>query len=194
VLPVGYRLAPEPPCPAAVDDALFAYLGLLATGVLRARIAFVGESGAGCLAVAARVAARVAGRSQPSAAVLFSLWVDPTEHGGKRRRRCHAHAGRAPAAGQRLRRRGRPSTGALSPPFADLRRIAPLLIQAGTHEVLLDDATRIAATAAAVDVAVQRDVTPGVPHVFQAFRVLDEGQAAIARAGTFLRACVEPAL
>ena len=88
-----------------------------------------------------------------------------------------------------------PSTAPLSPLFADLRGIAPLLIQAGSHEVLLDDATRLAATAAAADVAVQLEVTPGVPHVFQSFAgLLDEGEVALARAGAFLRAQFEPAL
>jgi epsilon-lactone hydrolase len=77
----------------------------------------------------------------------------------------------------------------LSPFFADLHGIAPLLIQAGSHEVLLDDATRLAATAATADVAVQLDVTPAVPHVFPSFAgLLDEGEAALARAGGFLRA------
>ena len=88
-----------------------------------------------------------------------------------------------------------PSTVALSPLFADLRGIAPLLIQPGSHEVLLDDATRLAATAAAADVAVQLEVTPGVRHVFQAFAgLLDESEVALARAGAFLQAHFEPAL
>jgi epsilon-lactone hydrolase len=88
-----------------------------------------------------------------------------------------------------------PSTGGLSPLFADLRGIAPLLIQAGSHEVLLDDATRLATIAASAGVAVQHDVTPGVPHVFQAFAgLLDEGEAARARAVACLWAQFEPAL
>jgi epsilon-lactone hydrolase len=67
--------------------------------------------------------------------------------------------------------------------------LPPLLIQAGSHEVLLDDAIRLAARAASDDVAVTLDVTPGVPHVFQAFAaILDEGEAALTRAGAFLRA------
>ena len=88
-----------------------------------------------------------------------------------------------------------PATGSLSPLFADLHEIAPLLIEAGSHEVLLDDATRLAATAAAADVAVQLDVTPGVPHVFQSLAgLLDDDEAALTSAGAFLQARFELAL
>ena len=77
---------------------------------------------------------------------------------------------------------------AVSPVYARLAGLPPLLIQAGSHEVLLDDAIRLAARAAFDDVAVTLDVVPGVPHVFQAFAaVLDEGEAALTRAGAFLR-------
>ena len=75
----------------------------------------------------------------------------------------------------------------VSPIFADLRGLPPLLIQVGSHEVLLDDAVRLAARAAADDVAVTLDVTPGVPHVFQAFAgILDEGDAALDRVARFV--------
>src|SRR3954447_4273374 len=82
-----------------------------------------------------------------------------------------------------------PASGALSPLFADLRGIAPLLIQVGSYEVLLDDATRLATAAAAADVDVQLDVTSGVQHVFQAYSgLLDESDAAVARTTAFLQA------
>ena len=77
----------------------------------------------------------------------------------------------------------------ISPLFADLSGLPPLIIQAGTHEVLLDDALRLARRAATADVAVTLDVTPGVPHVFQAYhQILDEAVAALDRAGQFLSA------
>ena len=77
----------------------------------------------------------------------------------------------------------------VSPIFAELTGLPPLLIQAGSHEILLDDATRLASRAAAADVAVRLEVTPGVPHVFQGFAaMLDEGAAALTSAGEFLRA------
>jgi epsilon-lactone hydrolase len=87
-----------------------------------------------------------------------------------------------------------PAAAALSPLFADLRGIAPLRIQSGSNEVLLDDATRRAAAAATADVADQPDVTPGMRHVFQTSAAdpasapeLDEANAALARAGAFLQ-------
>ena len=77
----------------------------------------------------------------------------------------------------------------VSPLFADLTGLPPLLIQAGSHEILLDDATRLATRAATADVAVRLEVTPGVPHVFQGFAaMLDEGDAALTSDGEFLRA------
>jgi monoterpene epsilon-lactone hydrolase len=79
--------------------------------------------------------------------------------------------------------------GLISPIFADLSGLPPLIIQAGTHEVLLDDALRLAQRAATADVAVTLDITPGVPHVFQAYyQILDEATAALDRAGRFLSA------
>ena len=79
--------------------------------------------------------------------------------------------------------------GGISPIFADLSGLPPLIIQAGTHEVLLDDAVRLARQAATADVEVTLDIAPGVPHVFQAYYpILDEAAAALDRAGQFLSA------
>jgi epsilon-lactone hydrolase len=81
------------------------------------------------------------------------------------------------------------AAGLISPVFADLSGLPPLIIQAGTHEVLLDDAIRLARQAAVADVAVTLDITPGVPHVFQAYYpILDEAAAALDRAGQLLSA------
>ena len=82
-----------------------------------------------------------------------------------------------------------PALGLISPIFADLSGLPPLIIQAGTHEVLLDDAIRLTRQAATADVEVTLDITPGVPHVFQTFYpILDEAAAALDRAGQFLSA------
>src|SRR5205807_6322116 len=79
--------------------------------------------------------------------------------------------------------------GLVSPVFADLSGLPPLIIQAGTHEVLLDDAVRLARQAATADVEVTLDIIPGVPHVFQAYHpILDEAAAALDRAGQILSA------
>jgi monoterpene epsilon-lactone hydrolase len=81
-----------------------------------------------------------------------------------------------------------PATAQISPIFADLTDLPPLLIQAGSHEILLDDAIRLAARAAAADVAVTLEITPDVHHVFQGFAaMLDEADAALTRARAFLR-------
>jgi monoterpene epsilon-lactone hydrolase len=81
------------------------------------------------------------------------------------------------------------ASGLISPVFADLSGLPPLIIQAGTHEILLDDAVRLAGQAATADVEVTLDITPRVPHVFQAYYpILDEAAAALNRAGQFLSA------
>ena len=83
--------------------------------------------------------------------------------------------------------RATPADPLISPIFADLRNLPPLLIQVGSHEILLSDALRLAARAAICDVAVTLDVTPGVPHVFQAYAgILDEAETALDRASVFL--------
>jgi acetyl esterase/lipase len=195
---VDYRLAPEHPFPASVEDGLAAYRGLLGSGVAPARIAVAGESAGAGLVVGVLIAAREAGLPQPTAAVLFSPWVDLTLSGATMQTKAAADPA---VTSDGLRRRvgdyagsRDPADGAISPLFADLGGLAPLLIQSGSHEVLLADATRLAAAAADADVEVRLEVTPGVPHVFQAFAgILDEAEAALVNAGDFLRAHLEAA-
>jgi acetyl esterase/lipase len=190
---LDYRLAPEHPYPAAVDDARAAYEGLLAQGIAPAQIALAGESAGGGLAVATLLALREAGLPLPSCGFVMSPYVDLTLSGetlsGKRdvdplltpeglRARAPDYVGRADASDPRI-----------SPIFGDLRGLPPLLIQVGSHEVLLSDALRLAARAAIADVPVTLEVTPGVPHVFQAYAgLLDEAGAALDRAAAFLTA------
>jgi monoterpene epsilon-lactone hydrolase len=190
---VDYRLAPENPFPAAVDDAVAAYRALLHEGTPSSKITFVGESAGGGLAVATLVALKDAGLPQPSSAVVFSPWTDLTLSGGSLVGKADAD----PALTSRgLRTRARdylgdtnPASPLASPIFADLSGLAPLLIQAGSHEILLDDAVRLAARAAEHDVRVELQVWPHVPHVFQGFAaVLDDAAIALRAAAVFIRA------
>jgi acetyl esterase/lipase len=189
---VDYRLAPEDPYPAAVDDARAAYEGLLAQGVDAGQIALAGESAGAGLAVATLLALRDAGTPLPSSAFLMSPYADLTLSGETMlenqaidpiltpeglRLRVPDYVGRADASDPQI-----------SPVFGDLSGLPPLLIQVGSHEILLSDALRLAGRAAIDEVPVTLEVTPGVPHVFQGFAaVLDEGDAALDRASTFLQ-------
>jgi acetyl esterase/lipase len=193
VISVGYRLAPENPYPAAVDDALAAYQALLDNGTDPADIAFAGESAGGGLAIATLVNARDHGLPLPAAAYAMSPYADLTLAGATMDTKRDLDPLLSPEA---LRARvpdyaagHDPALALISPIFADLTGLPPLIIQAGTHEVLLDDAIRLARQAATADVTVTLDITPGVPHVFQAYApILDEGAAALDRAGQLLSA------
>jgi epsilon-lactone hydrolase len=193
VITVDYRLAPENPYPAALQDARAAYEGLLQQGVDPGRIALAGESAGAGLAMATLLALRDAGKPLPSSALLMSPYADLTLSGESvvdkepldplltpdgLRRRVTDYVGGADAADPYI-----------SPIHGDLTGLPPMLIQVGSHEILLSDAIRLAARAATADVAVTLDVVPGVPHVFQAYAaVLDEGDAALDRAATFVTA------
>jgi monoterpene epsilon-lactone hydrolase len=193
VISVDYRLAPEHPYPAAVDDALAAYQALLDDGTGPSDIVFAGESAGGGLAVATLVNARDHGLPLPAAAFVMSPYADLTLAGPTMQTK-----GQVDVLMSRENLQSRvgdytsgqdAALGLISPIFADLSGLPPLLIQAGTHEVLLDDAIRLARQAATADVEVILDITPGVPHVFQTFYpILDEGAAALDRAGQFLSA------
>jgi epsilon-lactone hydrolase len=193
VISVDYRLAPEHPYPAAVDDALAAYEALLDNGTAPSDIVFAGESAGGGLAIATLVNARDHQLPQPAAAFVMSPYADLTLAGttletkGKADPLLSREALQARVADYTAGQDA--ALGLISPIFADLSGLPPLIIQAGTHEVLLDDALRLAQRAATADVAVTLDVTPGVPHVFQAYyQILDEAAAALDRAGQFLSA------
>lgn len=189
---VDYRLAPEHPFPAAMDDAVAAYRALLGEGVPSSRIAFVGESAGGGLVASALVALKDTDLPQPSCAAVFSPWADLSVSGASATGKAALDPALTPEA---LRIRARDYLGELdrttplaSPVFADLTGLPPLLVQVGSHEILLDDAIRLAAGAARHDVPVELQVWPGVPHVFQGFAaLLDDADQALDAAAAFIR-------
>lgn len=182
LITVDYRLAPENPYPAAVENAVAAYQGLLDSGRPPSAIALGGESAGAGLLVQTLVALKARGLPQPSSALLMSPWVDLTLSGQSITDKAAVDPALTPAG---LRRRaadyvaaGDAADGLISPVFADLTALPPLLAQAGSHEILLNDATALAALAArAADVAVTLEVTPDVPHVFQGFAATLETKA-----------------
>ncbi|MEV5955798.1 alpha/beta hydrolase [Streptomyces sp. NPDC051987] len=189
---LDYRLAPEHPFPAAIEDTLSAYRALLDSGEDPSAIAFAGDSAGGGLTVTTCLAARDAGLPMPAAIVAFSPGLDMTRTGESMdtkagidpffTRESLEHTGTMYLAGQD------PYQPLLSPAtLADLTGFPPMLLQAGTNEILLDDSTRMATRAREAGVDVILDVTADVPHVFQAFAgILDEADEALDRAALFL--------
>ncbi len=190
---LDYRLAPENPFPAAVDDAVAGYRGLLVQGIAPGSIAIAGDSAGGGLTVAMLVAARDAGLPMPAAAVAISPWADMECSGASMATKAAAdpslnQPGLA-ALGAVYLNGASPRSALASPIYASLAGLPPLLIQVGSAEILLDDATRLAAKAGEADVEVQLEIWSRMPHVWHLFAfMLSEGRDAIDRAGAFVAA------
>jgi len=193
VLLIDYRLAPEHPHPAAVDDAVTAYRWLLSQGVSPARLVVAGDSAGGGLTVATLVALRDAGLPVPAAGVCLSPWVDLEGIGESMTAKAEIDPmvqrdGLLKMAAAYLGGQS-PRTPLAAPLYADLSGLPPLLIQVGTAETLLDDATRLAERARKAGVQVSLEPWEDMIHVWQAFAsMLPEGRQAIDRIGEFVKA------
>ena len=190
-LALNYRLAPEHPFPAALDDTLAGYRYLLSQGYAPERIAFAGESAGGGLAVAALVSLRDEGMPLPACVWLSSPWVDLEMTGETMTTKAsvdpliqkpylleaasaylNGASARAPFA---------------SPLYADLSGMPPMLIQVGTAETLLDDSTRLARLAAQADVHVTLEAWPDMIHAWTLFYPqIDAARRSLAAAGAFV--------
>jgi len=191
VLLIDYRLAPENPFPAAVEDAVTGYRWLLSCGVKPERVVIAGESAGGGLTAATLVALKDRGEPLPAAAVCISPWADME---------CTGESLTTRADVDPLIQRDtlmemakiylggtEPCTPLASPIYADLSGLPPLLIQVGTAEVLYDDAARLAEKAKEAGVPVVFEPWEDMVHMWHSFAsMLPEGQQAIERIGEFV--------
>ena len=191
-LALDYRLAPEHPFPAAVEDAVAGYRYLLSRGIRPGRIAIAGDSAGGGLVVAAMLAIREAGLAQPACGWCISPWIDMEGIGETMSSKAEADpmVQRDPLlemAGLYLGGAD-PRSPLAAPIYADLRGLSPLLIQVGAAETLLDDAIRLAKVAGAADVRVDLQVWPEMVHVWHLFHPeLKAGRRAIEAGGAYVR-------
>lgn len=187
-----YRLAPEHPFPAAIDDVLAVWRWLRdEQGAAADSIAVVGDSAGGGLAVALLVATRDSGGELPAAAVLMSPTVDLTSSGSSMTDRVDQDPISTPDLLRQLASDylagTDPRTPLASPLFASLAGLPPMLVQVGTADLLFSDAERLTKAAAAAGVDVRLEIGEGLPHVYQLMLGTPEAADATERIGEFLR-------
>ncbi len=190
-LSIDYRLAPEHPFPAAVEDAIAAYKWLLAQGYKPGKIVIAGDSAGGGLTLAALLAIRDAGLPMPAGAVPISPWTDLEGTGESVRTRAARDVmvtqDNLQSSAKQYYGMHDPKDPLVSPVHANFRGLPPMLIQVGDAEILLDDATRVAKSAKAAGVEVELEVWDEMPHVWHVFaKLLPEGQQAIDKIGKFV--------
>ncbi len=191
---IDYRLAPEHPFPAALDDAVLAWHWLLARGVDPSRALIAGESAGGGLTLATSLALRDAGEPLPAGAVAISPWVDLTLRGRSIDENARFDYLARPVLETFVRRYAPrdPRHPLVSPVFGDLRGLPPLLIQAGGAEALRDDALSLAARAEEAGVPTSLRLFDDMIHVFHVIPTLRETREAIREIGAFARRVTAP--
>jgi acetyl esterase/lipase len=192
VLLVDYRLAPENPFPAAVDDAVAAYQWVLQQGTPAGRVVIGGDSAGGGLAAALLLALRDRGIALPAGGVCLSPWVDMTLTAGSYESRGTVDKLFSLASAEeasKLYLAGHdPKDPLVSPVFGSWSGMPPLLIQVGDAEVLLDDAAQLASVAAAAGVDVEHHVYAEMPHVWQmSYPAYPEAVDAVEQIAVFVR-------
>lgn len=192
VLTPNYRLAPEHPFPAAVDDALCAYRWILDQGVEPSRIVVTGTSAGGGLTVALLLATRDAGGPLPAAAVCLSPVFDLARTGESVKTNVELDVTLRPDMLEYMEnaylRTTDPKTPLASPLYADLHGLPPLLLHVGTDELLLDDSVRFAKRAQEAGIEVELSVWESMFHAWHAFAFfLPEGRRAMEEVGEFVR-------
>jgi epsilon-lactone hydrolase len=193
VAAIDYRLAPEHPFPAALEDAVAAWHGLLDEGADPSRSVVMGDSAGGGLALALLLRLRDIGSPLPAAAVALSPWTDLAMTGNSLQQNGAADPMENPddipyLAACYLGDGGDPRNPYASPLYGDPTGLPPTLIQVGGDEILLDDSVRMAEGMRAAGCEVELEVWPRMPHVWHAFApVMPEARQAIARVGAFVR-------
>lgn len=190
VLAINYRLAPENPFPAALEDAVAAYRWLLQQGFAASDIAVAGDSAGGGLALSTLVSLRDAGDALPACLVCISPWTDLTLSGDS----IHQNAAVDPILNVNiLENYAKHYASAyktdhplISPLFADLKGLPPLLIHAGTSEILLDDAKRLFSSAQRAGVDAHLEIWEGLFHVFQIVAFIPETTLSLSHISKFL--------
>jgi epsilon-lactone hydrolase len=193
-LAIAYRLAPEHPFPAALDDALAAWYFLRRTGIAATHIAIGGDSAGGALTAALINFLNATGEELPGCAWLVSPWVDTTMSGSTVTAKDTVDplihkVYLEELAGAYIPKEIDRRDPRVSPLFADLRGFPPTLIQVGSAETLLADSVRFAAAAGAADVGVTLEIWPHMIHAWHLWNAhLEDGRRALASAGRFIRA------
>jgi monoterpene epsilon-lactone hydrolase len=188
VLAIDYRLAPEHPFPAALEDSLAAYNWLISEGYDPLTIVIAGDSAGGGLAIATLLALREHQTPLPSCAVCLSPWLNLTPTGQKKNNNndpilnpeilgvfSHYYAGLSDAANPLI-----------SPLFADLKGLPPILIQAGTNEILIDEIQQFYEKAQQANIQITIDRWPGLFHVFQIIPIIPETQRSLDNIAKFI--------